>query len=56
MYMVMPKGFLPSQDTGLIVATMEGPEDASFSRMAALQRGVAEVDRGPIRTWSPSPR
>jgi multidrug efflux pump len=45
MYMVMPKGFLPSQDTGLIVATMEGPEDASFTRMAALQRGVAEAMR-----------
>ncbi|TCZ55023.1 acriflavine resistance protein B [Roseicella aquatilis] len=45
LYVVMPKGFLPSQDTGLIVATVEGPEDASFSRMAGLQRAAADVMR-----------
>src|SRR3712207_9505915 len=45
MYVVMPKGFLPTQDTGLIVATVEGPEDASFGRMAGLQRAVAEAMR-----------
>ncbi|NOG71027.1 MMPL family transporter [Roseicella sp. DB1501] len=43
LYVMMPKGFLPSQDTGLIVATIEGPEDASFSRMAGLQHGAADV-------------
>ena len=41
----MPKGFLPLQDTGLIVATVEAPHDVSFTRMSALQRGVAEVIR-----------
>jgi multidrug efflux pump len=45
LYVVMPKGFLPSQDTGLIVATVEGPEDASFARMAGLQHSVAEAIR-----------
>ncbi len=45
LYVAMPKGFLPVQDTGLIVATVEGPEDASFARMAALQAQAAEVIR-----------
>ncbi|MBK1659372.1 efflux RND transporter permease subunit [Paracraurococcus ruber] len=45
LYMVMPKGFLPSQDTGLVVALVEGPEDASFARMSALQQRVAEAIR-----------
>jgi multidrug efflux pump len=45
LYIVMPKGFLPVQDTGLIVATVEGPQDASFARMAALQREVAGAIR-----------
>ncbi|GGC61247.1 acriflavine resistance protein B [Siccirubricoccus deserti] len=45
LYVVMPKGFLPQQDTGLIVASVEGPDDVSFGRMAELQRQVAEVIR-----------
>jgi multidrug efflux pump len=45
LYVAMPKGFLPVQDTGLIVATAEGPQDASFARMAALQREVADAIR-----------
>ncbi|MDO9706809.1 efflux RND transporter permease subunit [Paracraurococcus lichenis] len=43
LYVVVPKGFLPSQDTGLILATVEGPEDASFTRMSTLQRMVGEA-------------
>ena len=45
LYVVMPKGFLPVQDTGQIVATVEAPQDVSFARMAALQREVAEAIR-----------
>ena len=41
----MPKGFLPAQDTGLLVITTEGPEDASFTRLSALQLQVAELVR-----------
>jgi len=41
LYLTMPKGFLPVQDTGLIMAVLEGPEDASFARMAGLQAQVA---------------
>ncbi|WP_149535511.1 efflux RND transporter permease subunit [Siccirubricoccus phaeus] len=43
LYVFMPKGFLPQQDTGLIIATVEGPEDASFARISALQHAAAEA-------------
>ena len=41
----MPKGFLPQQDTGLLTATVEAPDDVSFGRMAELQAAVAAVIR-----------
>ena len=40
---VVPKGFFPLQDTGLIVGVSEAPADVSFSRMTDLQRTVDEV-------------
>ncbi|NKE44257.1 acriflavine resistance protein B [Roseomonas frigidaquae] len=42
LYVIMPKGFLPLQDTGLITITTEAPQDVSFARMSELQRQVAE--------------
>jgi len=45
LYVVMPKGFLPAQDTGLLVITTEGPEDASFARLVVLQQQVAALVR-----------
>ncbi len=45
LYIVVPKGFLPSQDTGLIVATLDARDDISFGAMSALQERVAEVAR-----------
>ena len=45
LYIAIPKGFLPAQDTGLLIITTEGPEDASFSRLAALQQQVAAAIR-----------
>jgi multidrug efflux pump len=41
LYMIVPKGFLPLQDTGLIVGVMEGGEEVSFAEMQRL-RGVVE--------------
>ena len=43
LYIVMPKGFLPLQDTGIIAITTEAPQDVSFQRMSALQHGAAEI-------------
>ena len=45
LYVAMPKGFLPAQDTGQLVITVEGPQDASFLRMSGLQHQVAEAVR-----------
>jgi multidrug efflux pump len=42
LYIVIPKGFLPLQDTGLIFAVMEGGEEVSFAEMQRL-RGVVET-------------
>src|SRR4051812_2686026 len=41
--LVIPKGFFPLQDTGLIVGVTEAGPDVSFSRMMGLQQQVAEV-------------
>ncbi len=45
LYVFMPKGFLPTQDTGLIVATTDARPDVSFSTMMDMQRRVAEAVR-----------
>ena len=39
----VPKGFLPQQDTGLLVGTTDAPQDISFGAMSARQRAIAEV-------------
>ena len=41
----MPKGFLPSEDSGQLFAFTEAPQDVSFDAMAALQTQVAEIIR-----------
>ncbi|MEI7609017.1 MAG: multidrug efflux RND transporter permease subunit [Rhodospirillaceae bacterium] len=43
LYMVVPKGFLPAQDTGMIVATLDARDDISFPAMSALQEKVAAI-------------
>ena len=43
LYVAMPKGFLPLQDTGIIAITTEAPQDVSFRRMSALQLEAAEI-------------
>ena len=40
---VVPKGFFPQQDTGLIVGVSEAPPDISFARMIDRQRALADV-------------
>ena len=43
LYMALPKGFFPQQDTGMIQAITQGPQSISFSAMAERQRRVAAV-------------
>jgi HAE1 family hydrophobic/amphiphilic exporter-1 len=45
LYMVIPKGFFPTEDTGFISASTEASSDVSFAQMAVLQRQVAEIVR-----------
>ena len=45
LYLVVPKGFLPAQDTGLITATTEAGQEVSFDAMRRVQARVAQVVR-----------
>jgi HAE1 family hydrophobic/amphiphilic exporter-1 len=45
LYIIIPKGFFPTEDTGFISASTEGSSDISFAHMAVLQRQVAELIR-----------
>jgi len=37
LYGLVPKGFIPSQDTGQLSGTTEAPQDISFDGMVQLQ-------------------
>src|SRR5258708_33289723 len=43
LYSVVPKGFFPQQDTGVMIGVTEASEDISFAAMAKLQKQVASV-------------
>ncbi len=43
LFRVSPKGFIPSEDTGRIVASTETAEGTSFESMVAHQRSVAAI-------------
>ncbi len=40
---VLPKGFFPVQDNGIIQGTLQAPQSASFASMAQRQAQVAEI-------------
>ncbi|HLQ89960.1 MAG TPA: MdtB/MuxB family multidrug efflux RND transporter permease subunit [Xanthobacteraceae bacterium] len=43
LYVVIPKGFFPVQDTGVIQAITEAPQSISFSAMAERQQAMAAL-------------
>jgi multidrug efflux pump len=43
LYDVVPKGFLPQQDTGLIIGVTDAAQDISFKAMARRQQEIAAV-------------
>jgi multidrug efflux pump len=43
LYIIIPKGFFPVQDTGVIQGISQAPETVSFSAMAKKQQEVAKV-------------
>ena len=43
LYVTIPKGFFPIQDTGVIQGVTQSSEDVSFDRMAAQQQALAKA-------------
>jgi HAE1 family hydrophobic/amphiphilic exporter-1 len=43
MFVVIPKGFFPQQDNGLITATSEASQDISFAAMKARQEELGKI-------------
>ncbi len=43
LYVVIPKGFFPLQDTGVIQAISEAPQSVSYAAMAERQQQLASV-------------
>jgi multidrug efflux pump len=43
LYVYVPKGFFPVQDTGVIMGISEGPENISFAAMSQKQQELAQV-------------
>ena len=48
LYVIVPKGFLPAQDTGVVLAVTEAAQSASIPRLLALQTAGGGAHRqGP---------
>jgi HAE1 family hydrophobic/amphiphilic exporter-1 len=45
LYVAVPKGFFPTEDTGYVLGITEGATDVSFPAMSQLQRQVADIVR-----------
>ena len=43
LYIYVPKGFFPVQDTGVILGVSEAPQNVSFAAMARRQQALADV-------------
>src|SRR5437899_8906323 len=50
LYVKMPKGFLPSEDSGQLFCFIEAPQDISFDAMATYQRSLLETLRADPTT------
>ncbi len=46
LFVVMPKGFLPSEDIGQIIGTTEAEQGISFEAMSAYHQALAAILRG----------
>src|SRR5437764_507661 len=43
LYVIVPKGFFPVQDTGVILGISEGPQSASFTALGQSQQALASA-------------
>src|SRR5262249_26029629 len=54
LYVVVPKGFFPQQDTGIIQGLTDAPQDVSFQGMLRLEKRLTDVlakDPG-VASWA----
>jgi HAE1 family hydrophobic/amphiphilic exporter-1 len=54
LYIVVPKGFFPQQDTGIINGLSDAPQDISFAEMVRRQHALTDiVNKDPdVQSWS----
>ncbi|WP_428538274.1 multidrug efflux RND transporter permease subunit [Rhodopila sp.] len=43
LYIIIPKGFFPAQDTGVAFGVTEGSQDISFQQMSAIQQKLNDI-------------
>ena len=43
LYIVIPKGFFPQQDTGIMQGTSDAPQDISFEEMVRRQHALTDI-------------
>jgi HAE1 family hydrophobic/amphiphilic exporter-1 len=56
LYIVIPKGFFPQQDTGIINGLSDAPQDISFAEMVRRQHALTDIiAKDPdVQSWSSS--
>ena len=45
LYIIVPKGFFPTEDTGFLVVSTEAATDTSFEAMVSRQAKISEIIR-----------
>ena len=43
LYIIIPKGFLPEQDTGFVFCSIQARQDTSFARMRLMENQIASI-------------
>ena len=43
LYIAIPKGFFPAQDTGVVIGVTEGAQDVSFKQMSRIQQQIGAI-------------
>ena len=43
LFIIIPKGFFPTQDTGIVFGVTDAPQDISFEEMVKRQRALADI-------------
>jgi len=54
LYVVIPKGFFPQQDTGVLAGVTDAPQDVSFEEMVSTERKLMKVigDDPAVAGWA----